>query len=68
MDAFAERQRLVGDDQVLVEVVEMAEAAARRTRAERRIEGEGTRLQLVEGNAAMGTGVKLGKEKGTGET
>ena len=66
MNALAERQRLVRHDQVFVEVVELAEAAARRARAERRVEGERTRLELVEGKPAVRAGVKLGEGEGNG--
>ena len=61
MDTLAQGQRPVRHDQVLVEVVELAEAAARRARAERRVERERARLQLVEGKSAVDAGVELGE-------
>ena len=64
MYAFAEGERLVGDHEILVEVEDGAETAARRARPERRVEREVARLQLVEGDAAVGAGVLLGENHG----
>ena len=66
VDAFAQGQRLVGHDQVFVEVEETSEPAAGRAGAEGGVEGEGARLQLVEGNAAVRAGVQLGESERTG--
>ena len=60
VDRLFERKRLVGHDEVFVKVVELPEASAGRAGAEGRVERERPRLQLVEGDAAVGAGVQLG--------
>ena len=60
MYALPQRQRPVGHDKLLVEVVQLTEAGACRTRAERRVEGERPRLQLIERYAAVHACVELG--------
>ena len=66
MDALAERESLVGDHEVFVEVEDGTKAAARGARPERRVEREVAGLQLVEGDAAVGASVFLGEDKGGG--
>ena len=60
VDRLFERKRLVGHDEVFVKVVELPEASAGRAGAEGRVERKGTRLELVEGDAAVGAGVQFG--------
>ncbi len=51
--AFGQRQRLVRDDQIQVEVDGVAEALAARTGAERIVEGEQPRLGLLVADVAL---------------
>ncbi len=59
VDALAQRERLVGHDEVLVEIVDPAQSAARRAGAEGRVEREGARLQFGERDAAVRAGVEF---------
>ena len=54
-----ERKRLVGHDEIFVEVVELPKPCARRACAERRVERKRPRLQLVKRNAAVRAGVQF---------
>ncbi len=64
--ALLDRQRVVGDDEVLVEHQLLAEAVAGRAGALRRVEAEQARLDLGDGEAADGAGELLGKDDAAG--
>ena len=59
--ALADRERVVGDDEVLVEHQFLAEAVARRASALRRVEREQARLDLGDGEAGDRAGEFLGE-------
>ena len=59
--AAGQRQTAVGDDQLGVDLLPDAQAGALRAGAERRVEGERTRLQLVQGERmVVGAGQPFG--------
>ena len=59
--AFGERQRRVGDQQLLVDLELGAQTGAGRAGTERRVEGERPRLELVEGQVVVQAGEVLGE-------
>ena len=63
MDALPQRQRLVRHHEIFVEEEDRSESPTGRARAKRRVEREGPWLQLVKGEATVGTGVLLGENE-----
>src|SRR5438105_6739264 len=60
--SFVDRLRRIGNDFSLVDFEQHAESGTTRTRAVRRVEGEESRRDLADGDAAVRTGVALGEE------
>jgi tetrahydromethanopterin S-methyltransferase subunit F len=61
MNAFSQREGLIGNYKILIEVVKLPKPSASGTGAKRRVERKRTRTQLIERDAAIDTGVKLRK-------
>src|SRR5438270_13685306 len=60
--SFVDRLRRIGNDFSLVDFEQHAESGTTRTRAVRRVEGEKSRRDLADGDAAVRTGVALGEK------